>query len=120
MIEEKQLSNEAIRTAMRSPEHLKAWLEASGRNWIVFNGPDLVDALPFPDGVQAFMHVVMAYRDHRRAQTGNRTEEVVNPKTKKLETIPVMRTDALELEEIDRCIRFMIGQATSINPDWKL
>ena len=61
------LTKEQIDTAMKSPEHLRGWLEASGRRWLVFDGIELIKALPWPAGVDALMQIIAAYRDERRA-----------------------------------------------------
>ena len=51
---------------MKSKEHLKDWLQKTGREFIVFNAKDLVDSLTWPDGVEALQGILFAYREHRR------------------------------------------------------
>ena len=55
-------------TAIQSPEHLKRWLQETGRRYLVLRTDDLVDALPWPDGVDALIQVLEAYRQQRLAQ----------------------------------------------------
>jgi len=107
-------SEAAMRVAMQSPEKLKTWLQASGRQWVVLNGPQLIDALPWPEGVQAFMHVVAAYRDHRSTIPTGETENVGGEK------VDLYHGEVLTLTELDRCIRFLIGKATELDSTWTL
>jgi hypothetical protein len=51
--------------AIKDAGHLKRWLVESGRQWVVLKSPDLIDALPWPDGVDILMQVIEAYRQHR-------------------------------------------------------
>lgn len=55
-------------TAIQSPAHLKRWLEQSGRRFLIMRTDDLVDALPWPHGVDALIQIVEAYRQHRLTQ----------------------------------------------------
>ena len=64
--EELPLTPEQVKTALKDPKHLKRWLDATDRRWLVLSGMDLVDALPWPDGAAALMQVIACYRDHRR------------------------------------------------------
>lgn len=113
------LTAEQANVAMKSPEHLKLWLSETGRRWLVLNSLDLVDALPWPDGVQAFLQVCMAYGGHRMAQPSGRKEVITTPTGEKVE-VDVMKTDQLELEELDRAIRYLVAQAYERDPNWKL
>jgi hypothetical protein len=113
-------SKRLLRIAIQDPEHLKRWLEESGRSWLVFNSLDLVDALPFPDGVDAFMQLIACYRDYRSAIPSGRTETIMDPTLGKEVTTSIMKTDNLEVEELDRAIRFLIGQITELDPSWDI
>lgn len=119
-----QLSQEQINVAMKSPDHLKQWLDKTNRRWIVFSGMDLVEALPWPGGVEAFMQVVMAYRDHRRAVWTGRTQRVAgrHPKTGESfdQEVKVMKGEALEVEELDRAVRYLVAQILERDPNWSL
>lgn len=53
--------------AMKSPAHLKRWLDETGRMYLILRSDHLVDALPFPDGLELFIQVLEAYRQQRRA-----------------------------------------------------
>jgi hypothetical protein len=114
------LSQEQLNTAMRSPVHLKQWLDATHRRWLVFNAVELMDALPWPSGVDAFMQVVMAYRDHRRTIESGRTELVEEPLTGERVEVPVYKDEGLEVEELDRAIRYLVGQIREKRPEWSL
>ena len=112
--QETLISQAQMNTAIKSPEHLKEWVIKSNRQWVVLNGAELVDALPYPHGHDAFMQVVMAYRDHRATKPSGETEEING------QTIPLMKTERLGLVELDRCIRYLVSEAGSIDPNWSL
>jgi len=113
-------SEAQIRIAMKDPEHLKRWLEESGRRWVVFAAKDLVDALPWPEGINAFVQIVQAYRDHRAAQPSGRKAKVWDEHAHAMVEVPEMKGELLEVEELDRAIRFLISQITAKEPSWKL
>lgn len=108
------LSQEQINTAIQSPEKLREWLLKSGRQWMVFNGKELVDALPFPDGHEALMQIIMVYRDHRSTIPSGDVEVVDG------QDVERMKGERLELVELDRCIRSLIEEAGRIDPKWSL
>lgn len=110
----------AAKTAMASPEHLKAWLDQSGRRWLVFDGRELVDALPWPGGVQELMDLVYLYNQHRCSKPSGRTEVLYDPITKEEVTVPVFKGEILEKEELDRAIRYLVAQLLAIDPEWNL
>jgi hypothetical protein len=115
-----QLSEARMRVAMSSPEHLKHWLDESGRRFLVLPAMELVDSLPWPHGVEALMQIIAAWRDHRMAQPSGRTHEMRHPMTGDRMRVPVMKGDSLEVEELDRAIRYLIGQVTAQDPTWKI
>lgn len=108
------------RTAMAVPAHLKAWLKASGRAWLVINGDELVDALPWPGGVQEVMDLVSMLARHRATKPSGRFGQVKDPLTKEMVDIPVMKTEVLEPDELDRAIRYLVAQMRQHDPDWSL
>jgi len=114
------LSAEAIATAMKSPDHLKAWLDASGRRWLVFNGIDLIDSLTYPEGHDMLMLIVAAYRDYRRTIPTGEVEKMVHPDTNVEVEVPLTKGETLELAELDRAIRYLVAQMYQRKPDWKL
>lgn len=119
MTEEEQL--EALdRISISNPDHLKEWLAKTGRQFVVFKSDDLVDALPWPFGVGAFMEIVAAYRDHRAVQETGRFEDQIDPRTGKTVRLSIYKGECLEIEELDRCIRYLIGQASTTDPKWSL
>lgn len=107
-------------TAMKSVDHLKQWLDASGRRWLVFNALDLADALTYPEGHETFRTLVEAYRDHRRTIDSGRTETLTHPATGKAVEVPVFKDESLEIEELDRAIRYLVSQMYARNPTWSL
>jgi SAM-dependent MidA family methyltransferase len=117
---DRALSQEQLNTAMRSPTHLKQWLDVTHRRWLVFNAMELMDALPWPSGVEAFMQVVMAYRDHRRTIDSGRTELVEEPLTGEMVEVPACKDENLEVEELDRAIRYLVWQIREKMPGWSL
>jgi hypothetical protein len=120
----KALNAEQVRTAMKSPEHLARWLEATNRKWVVLNSADLVKALPWPSGVEALMQIIAAYRDERSAQWTGRTSRFSGTNAitgEKVDTdIKIMKTDRLEIEELDRAIRYLMNLALELDPNWTL
>lgn len=100
--------------AIKTKEQLKDFLEQSGRSWVVLNSADLVEALSFPEDVQEFMRIVDLYGRYRCSSPSGRTESFG------CYEIPVMKTDALEIEELDRVIRFLVGKITEKKSDWSL
>lgn len=121
---EKMDAAEVIRrqraTAMKSPEHLKQWLQASGHAWLVFNTQDLIDSLPWPFGVEMMMDLVHTYSDHRCAIDSGRREVQKEPITGKSIEVVIYKDQTLEVEELDRCIRHLTAQIYQLKPDWSL
>lgn len=111
-------SEAMLKVAMQDPAKLRTWVEASGRVWMVFNGIDLVDSLPFPDGAVMLMQFIQCYRDHRSVIESGRFETQVDPRTNEKVELPIMKTEMLELEEYDRAIRYLIGRVKTLDPDW--
>lgn len=93
LIAPKDLPQEAAdNVAMQSPDHLKRWLKATGRLWIALPVDDIVNALPWPDGVAAFIGLIDGFRQHRAAR-------VVEDYTAEGEKYQRLCTDKLELHE---------------------
>lgn len=118
------LSPEQLRVAMKSPEHLLRWLRETNRKWVVFYAPDLLEALPFPEGVAAFMDIVAVYREHRRGIPNGRIEvqQKLDEVTQQMVDVDVElhKDEGLEIEEIDRLIRHLVGEITAKDPNWRL
>jgi len=107
-------SEAQMRVAMQSPEKLKKWVRESGRQWLVFNTLELVDALPWPEGVGTLMQLIACYRDHRATLETGEYEEIGG------QQVPVMKGEYLEVAELDRAIRYLIGKVTEKDPSWTL
>lgn len=115
----------AASTAMKSPEHLKQWLRATGRQFIVLRADDLVDALPWPHGVDSLMLLIEAYRQERltrivewapcpraAAHMGFGAHGIC-PMCKNQGQVPARtKDDRLESDEIDAAIAFLQGLKT--------
>ena len=100
MQQQETLAPEQERTAIQSPEQLKRFLKASDRQFIIFAANDLVDSLPFPQGVQLFQSMVEFYRHQRwTIETGRiriEKDEMGNDCE-----VPIYKADALEVEELE-------------------
>jgi len=112
--------------AIRSPAHLKQWLHASGRAFIVFDANDLVDGLPWPDGVDAMIQLVEAYRQHRCAEVA---EEVPCKRCAKKPSPSCpecrgnghtfrMKSDMMEPDELKKVVEFLMMQIRLADPNW--
>lgn len=115
-----ELSEAQMRTAMTSPSHMKEWLEKSGRRWLVLNGMHLVDALPWPSGVDALMQLIACYRDHRAVLDTGEVKTEVDPITKEKVEVVVYHPETLTFTELDRAIRYLVQLITDLDPSWKL
>lgn len=99
-------------TGFRDKAHLKSWLTASGRKYLVLNATDLVDAMPFPDGVEMVQQVIAAYGQHRATRESGWVHAMPEAFKAKFaqrgqvapETMAVMVDEAPTLEEIDEAI----------------
>jgi uncharacterized NAD(P)/FAD-binding protein YdhS len=114
-----ELSLEQRNVAIKDPEHLKRWLAQTGRRFMVFNAADLVDALPWPDGHNALLQIIAAYRAQRAATLSDRVEKTTSPTGEGIE-LQLPKDEFLEVEELDRAIRDLIGEASRKDPNWKL
>ena len=101
-----------LRVSLKDPEHLKRWLQESGRRYLVFDSVELVDSLPFPEGVDTLMQLVACYRDHRVAIPSGEYEMQGEVK------VPLCKGEVLEVFELDRVIRDLIRQITERDPTW--
>lgn len=116
----KEMMKRRNNISIKDKGHLKQWLEATGRRWLVFDAINLVDALPWTEGVDDLMRVVACYRDYRSKIPTGRTEVQIDPLLGKQVDVPIMKTDLLEIEELDRCIRNLIRQASEKDPKWNM
>ena len=115
------MTSDAERTAMKDPEHLKRWLNATGRNYVFFKSEDLIDALSWPKGVEAFIAIIDAYRAHRRTiatetapcpnmkrhellRTASGASSVCSLCNNKDEVVTRTKGELLESDEIDAAI----------------
>jgi len=108
------------RVSIQTKDHLIKWLIATDRAWLIFNAKDLVDSLPFPEGVEDFMRTVNAYAQYRNSTKTGQTFEVIDPITDEKILAPKLVGELLEKDELDRAIRYLVGLITEINPKWRL
>lgn len=118
--EEIQKRQQAV--AMKQAEHMKRWLLASNRRYFIFKATDLHDALEplWPEGHIQLQNFVNIYAMHRMGIPSGDTEMQQNPVTGEAVPVPLMKLETLTVPEMDRCIRFLIGQITDQDPTWKL
>lgn len=115
-----EMSKRLLRVSLKDKKHLLQWLEATGRRWLIFNSRDLVQALPFPDGIDDLMRIVACYREHRRNLPSGRYEVQLDPILGKKVQVPLTKGETLEIEEWDRLIRYGISVITELDPKWTL
>ena len=108
------------RVAMESPDHLRRWLRESGREWLVLNAIDLVNAIPWPVGVDSLMQILASYREYRASKPTGRTEMQTEPTLGTKIEVPVMHGESLEADELDTAIRYLVRQIKKLNPEWTL
>jgi hypothetical protein len=111
-------SEAQMRVAMESPNHLKEWLLASGRQWIVLDSLELVDALSWPEGVEALIQILAAYRDHRATISSGEVETQKHPDTGEEIRVPLMKGEVLGLEERKRATQSMVVEIRKEEPTW--
>lgn len=113
-------SKRLLNVSIKDPEHLKQWLKQTGRSFLIFDAGDLVDSLPWPDGVDALVQIIACYRDHRAVKPTGRVAQETEAVLGKTVEVPTYKTDTLEVEEMDRLVRYLIGQITEREPTWSL
>lgn len=106
--------------SMKSPDHLKEWLGESGRRWLIFDGLDLVDALDFPAGIRSLMEIINQYQAFRGTKMSGRVETFKHPITGDVVERPLPKDSVLEVEEIDRAIRYLVGLISAKDENWSL
>lgn len=108
------------RVAMESPDHLRRWLRETGREWLALNSMDLVRSLPWPHGVESLVQILACYREYRATQPTDRTERQVEPSLGTEIEVPVMRGEALEADELDQAIHYLVRRIRKLRPSWVL
>lgn len=106
--------------AIKDPDHLKRWLEATGRRWLIFDTLELVDSLPYPEGLDYLMQIIACYRDYRRAIPSGRTETIIEPTLGKTVERMIYKDETLEVAELDRAIRYLVRAITERDSKWTL
>ena len=110
------------RTAMTNPEHLERWLLASGREYLCFVTRDLIEALrPYwPEAHRELQDVIALYLNKRMQEPTGDVRKEKSPVTGDVVEAPIMKSDAMTKEELDRMIRWAIGQITRLDQNWSL
>ncbi len=115
-----------VNVAMGSPGKMKEWLQESGRRWLVLDALELVDALPWPHGVKDFMFMLSCLSAHRSVipsttgETVDQQDPRASPGKGRVIEVPKGKSETLELVELDRAIRYLIGLASSMDSSWSL
>lgn len=115
-----EISMRRANVAIKDKEHLKEWLDSTGRGFLIFRATDLVDALTFPEGVDDVMRIVAQYRDFRRLQDSGRFESVKDPVSGQAINAPVSKGEQLEEHELNQLLRTLIKEASERFPGWTL
>lgn len=85
-------------------QQLKRWLAETGREFVVFNTQDLVDAMPFPAGVERLQQTVHEYEALRQRKPSGRVGHVGEKE------VPVGTGSKLTQEELTRLVEWAAGQ----------
>lgn len=115
-----ELARRRLNVAIKDKNHLKEWLDKTGRGFLVFNSSDLVDALSFPEGVDEVMRIVARYRDYRRLLPSGRVERVKDPVHGREIEFQANKDELLEEEEMNQLFRMLIRDASERFPGWSL
>lgn len=108
------------RVAIQDPQHLLRFLETRGP-FIIFDSRSLINATKdVPDALVAFQHIVNIYRAFRMTQKTGDFELIKDEFTGEHVKVPVTKDDTLTKTELDRCIRFLVGQITDKDRNWTL
>ena len=117
-------------TAIKDPAHLKRWLLETGRAWVVLKTGDLIDALPWPAGVDALMQIIEAYRQHRAGVpveyaacpklklSGHGKNSVCDICTNRNQIVTRSKTDVLELDEMKEAAVWLVNQIRERDSLW--
>ena len=139
----KQLKEAQERVAIQDPEHLKRFLRAGNRRFLVFEVEDLIDSLEAiqveedpetgkTESALVFLQdLVNVYRSHRLTiASGDFKEETVTAPfrddTGQVKSsgdtvrVPQYKDDRLTHSERDRCIRQLAREMFDVDPEWSL
>lgn len=107
------------RVAMKSFDHLRRWLEASHRGFIVFVTGDLLSALPQAQDAELVQQLIALYRMHRNGIRYDVRSEV-DETTGETISVDVTKDDRLTLAEKDRLVRELVADLKDADPAWSL
>ena len=106
--------------AIASREQLLNFLDASSRDWLILNTRQLVEATPFPHGVEVVQQILSWYRDHRAMIGTGRKVRGKHPITGEVLDLEEGHGEALEIAEAERVIRFLLDMLRARDPTWTL
>lgn len=117
---QKEIREAQERVAMRSLDHFRQWLIASGREFLIFNSKDLLNSLEFaPDNLVLVQQIVDCYRQHR-LDIPYSTRKEIEPMTGETITVPICKDDTLTIAETDRLVRILASTLFDKVPGWSL
>lgn len=111
-----------INTAMRDPAHMKRWAETTNRQFLIYPMGDLIDALAqhWPEAANDHQRVDSVFTQHRLTIPSGDYRDVTDPITGQVVTETLYKGNQLTDVELDRCIRWCIGQIREKRPGWVL
>jgi hypothetical protein len=117
---------EIDRVAVNNPEQLKRWLQETNRVFVLLKSTDLVDALPWPDGVSALIHIIECYRQHRITIPVEYAPCPKLPHRKSMcelckntgEVVARNKDQILEVDEMKEAVIWLINQIHEKHPTW--
>lgn len=95
------------------------YLHASGREWMVINTVDFVNALDVR-AIEAFQQIMARYRLYRNAKRTGRKIEVEDPTTKKRYVVDETYGEQLDLVEAEQALRYLLALVRELDPGWTL
>lgn len=114
---------------IRSPNHLKQWLSASGRRYLLMPMDELVDALPWPEGIETLMGLIECFRQYRCARVvESRPCERCAARRDAVKSCTWcggfgvynrLGTDMLEPDELKAVVEFLVTQIRTTEPTWR-
>jgi len=117
---DQQRAEARVQVSMKDPEHMKRWLNESGRKYIIIKADELVDSLIWPFGHEAAQQIFDAIRHHRGTISTGRTRTEKDPITGESVEVPVMKGEQLEPEEMVDVIRWLNATLSENDPQWSL
>jgi hypothetical protein len=106
------------RVAVKDPQHLAQWLQATGREFLVFVTRDLIAAMQ-PYDQLLLQQFINSYLAHRLTIAFD-TREEIEPVTGEKIRVDVCKDDRLTSAEKDRLVRKLVGELRDEVVGWDL